>query len=209
MARKPKRREGDTDTGTVDFFRGWDTDPSSELPCDRKQMMSNATDNRRCPKYVALAGAEGDYVEADEHLAELLDELADTPGDVAVWNARQGTLAAVIHRGQPQVFEAEPASHNGTGSNGHTTNGHTQNGTAKKPKLFGHAVCSILLWMGKQGWGFTEAKVVLNQLHMEVTDLSIRSQLSAGRTGRLPAPTLSRDQQEQLQRLREAASSGG
>jgi hypothetical protein len=106
----------------------------------------------------------------------------------------------VIHRGKQLSFEEAPPQSNGT--NGHTSNGHIQNGTAKKPKLFGHAVCSILLWMGKEGWDFTEARAVLHQLHRELADDTVRSQLSAGRTGRVPAPDLGQEARRQLLQLR-------
>jgi hypothetical protein len=134
MSRYPKREVDDP-------FRGWDDDPDTELPCDREQVMANSTDgNRRCPRYVALAGTEGDYLESSDQLPELLTELRDTPADVAIWKDN-GTLAAIVFKGAVQVFEEAPPPRNGT-------NGYAKNGTARKHKVFGHAVCAVLVWMG-------------------------------------------------------------
>jgi hypothetical protein len=122
----------------------------------------------------------------------LLDGREDN-GTVAAlsgWTAWAGefagapvALAAVLVRGKVQVFE-EKFGHNGT-------NGHAMNGKTKRrplPRVLGHNVSSVLVWMGKDGWTFAEARAVLGLLQVGAADNSIRNQLSSGKTGRLPAP---------------------
>jgi hypothetical protein len=57
--------------------------------------------------------------------------------------------------------------------------------------------------MGKQDWGFIEAKAVLHRLKVRVAANSVRGLLSAGRTGRMPAPELSPEDEQRLQQLRD------
>jgi hypothetical protein len=120
MARYPKHRRAGNDP-----FEGWDRDPATEQPCDREQVMANATDNQKCPKYVAYVG--DDYLDADDSLLGLIAALRGYhDGDVVIWNTASDTLAAIIAHGLITRLEDTPVA-----TNSHT-NGHS-NGQAAKP----------------------------------------------------------------------------
>jgi hypothetical protein len=97
-----------------DPFEGWDHDPATEQPCEREQVMANATDNHRCPKYVAYIG--DDYLDADDSLDRLLAALRGYhDGDVVVWNSVTDTLAAIVCQGLITRIEPPPVTTNGNG----------------------------------------------------------------------------------------------
>jgi hypothetical protein len=54
------------------------------------------------PQYVALADVDT-YAGSGDDLNHLLAELADEGEDCAIWT-REGTLAAIIHRGQSRIL---------------------------------------------------------------------------------------------------------
>jgi hypothetical protein len=101
------------------------------------------------------------------------------------------TFSAIIHKDKMVTFDGEEPSRNGNGMNA-TAKAGTMN-RLPLPLTFGHTASAVLLWMGQQSWEFGQARAMRSQLKVEVADHSIRSQLSAGRTGRLPAHRLSRE----------------
>jgi hypothetical protein len=149
--------------------------------------------NQGTPRYTALSG--DDYLDAGDDLHELLDELADTAGDVAVWDSHRGTLAAVIRRHQVTVFEAVPA-------NGPLPVPKPQT-SGRRPEVLGHSLCGVLAWMGGQGWTGPEARAVLSRLGVgRVSNNTLTAALSAGRHSRTKVAALAPDDAAQLRRLR-------
>jgi serine/threonine protein kinase len=55
-------------------------------------------------------------------------------------------------------------------------------------KVFGHPFTAVLRWMGKNGWSFEDAKQALMGLGVECSEATVRTQLSAGKTGQRGAP---------------------
>lgn len=77
--------------------------------------------------------------------------------------------------------------------------------TRFKGEMFGHAVTSVIRWMGKQGWTFEQAREAL-ELHdcERVNDTTVKIQLAAGRKGdRGPAADLTEKQVSMLEKIRQ------
>jgi hypothetical protein len=149
------------------------------------------------PTYTATAGEEADYIEAHDDLTTLLGELADVATDLAVWRD-DGTLAAILRGGVPTVFEPQPAD------------GQAQPRKCKPaPQLFGRAVTAILIWMGRRGWAFSEARGVLLRLKIQIASHHIGRLVRAGRSGKLRSIKLEAEYVEQLEGLRSLVLAGG
>jgi hypothetical protein len=52
---------------------------------------------------------------------------------------------------------------------------------SKRPKIFEYPVTAVLRWMGVEGYNFQEAKKVLKQLDIDLSDITIKIQLKAGK----------------------------
>lgn len=62
-------------------------------------------------------------------------------------------------------------------------------------RVFGHPVTAVIRWMGKSGWTFKTARESLDRLSIQVSDATIKTQLSAGQKGQRGAvANLSDDQ---------------
>ncbi len=72
---------------------------------------------------------------------------------------------------------------------------------AQRYQLFGYPVKRVLMWMGREGWSFQDARNALNNLALEtVPDSSIRAQMYKGRNGWEGEPAaLTEDQIKQLE----------
>jgi hypothetical protein len=147
------------------------------------------------PTYVGVAGVEADFIEAHDDLTTLLAELADTPGDVAIWRD-DGVLAAVIRGGVATVFETATARPK-------------QDTRKPTPQLFGRAASAIAIWMGKAGWSFSEARGVLLRLNVPIAFHHIGRLVRAGRSGKLRSIRLEAEYVRQLEGLRSLVLSGG
>jgi hypothetical protein len=147
------------------------------------------------PTYLAYVG--DDFLESHDDLEALLAELADVPGDVAVW--RGDVLAAVVQAGRVTVFEPQPADDRPQGGN---------RKRKPAPQLFGRAVTAILAWMGKRGWSFSEARGVLLRLKVKIANHHIGQLIRAGRSGKLRAIRLEAEYVEQLEGLRSLVLAG-
>ncbi len=53
----------------------------------------------------------------------------------------------------------------------------------KRPKIFNHPTTAVIRWMGTDCWDFDEAKTALTEMGADVSDITIRIQLRAGKTG--------------------------
>ncbi len=64
--------------------------------------------------------------------------------------------------------------------------------------LFGYPVTSVIRWMGKDCWGWDEAKTALSMLKVRVADATIHAQLRAGKKGERgpPAPLNSSEEKK-------------
>jgi hypothetical protein len=141
------------------------------------------------PRYVAFVA--DDFLEAHDVLNDLLAELADVTADVAVW--RGDVLAAIVQAGKATVFEPQPLDIP------------AKNGTRKrkeKPRVLGSTVPGLILWMGQEGWSYTEAQAVLVQLGVLWQGMHVGRFLNAGRKGKLPVPTLAAATTRRLNELR-------
>jgi hypothetical protein len=144
-----------------------------------------------------------DYVAAGDDLKGLLAELADEPDDVAIW--REGCrLAAVIHRGVVQRFEA------GAGT-GRAKAADPPVGAEAGPRggcrdlPFGRKPAALARWMGSRGFSPEQARQVLTALGVTMTPEAIGQELALGRAGRGRIPELSRDEARALRQALERA----
>jgi hypothetical protein len=145
------------------------------------------------PVYTAITN--DDFIEAGDVLDDLLAELTDTPGDIAIW--RGDVLAAIVRGGVATVFEPQPAD------------GQAQTRKCKSaPQLFGRAVTAILIWMGKRGWSFSEARGVLLRLKVQIASHHVGRLVRAGRSGKLRAIRLEAEYVRQLEGLRSLVLAG-
>jgi hypothetical protein len=148
------------------------------------------------PTYLAYVG--DDFLESHDDLEALLAELADVPGDVAVW--RGDVLAAVLQAGRVTVFEPQPAD---------DRDKHSNRKRRPAPQLFGRAVTAILAWMGKRGWSFSEARGVLLRLKIQIASHHIGRLIRAGRSGKLRSIRLEAEYVQQLEEHRSWVLAGG
>ena len=166
---------------------------------------STAEDDRVCPQCQALEGQVMEVKEARGLIplhpncrCAWIPSIDDVPKgkritnkqaqdivEKAKRNARRGTGAA-----QTAVAQAIPADAVGAAQ------------AAAKAKVFGeHAPTAALRWMGSEGWNFKQAKTAFQNMGIDVSDATIRAQLSGWKT-RGKIPTFTKDQADELLRLR-------
>jgi len=73
----------------------------------------------------------------------------------------------------------------------------------KNSKLvFGHPVTAVIRYLGKEGWAFTEAKAVLEEMKVSVADGTIKTQLGWGKRGGKVCADLGEKAAKRLETLR-------
>ncbi len=91
-----------------------------------------------------------------------------------------------------------------TNDNGDAKVSHGQKG-GKRYDLFGYPITACIRWMASQAWSFEEARSALKELGLEVSDSTIRAQLSGWKKRGAPAD-LTEQQAEQLYNAQERGS---
>lgn len=70
---------------------------------------------------------------------------------------------------------------------------------AGRETVFGQSLVKVARWMGANDWKFANARAAFNQLGVHIEDVTIRIQLSAGKTGsRGPAAEITEAQAKEL-----------
>jgi hypothetical protein len=70
-----------------------------------------------------------------------------------------------------------------------------------RQKIFDHPATSIVKWMGSEEWSFDKAKATLLALGVDLSDGTIRVQLSAGKRDGAEVPSLKMSQAKKLASL--------
>jgi len=69
----------------------------------------------------------------------------------------------------------------------------------KRKRIFGFPITSVVRWMGKEGWTLDEARIAIRTLNCDITDSTLRTQLTAGKNGKRGEPAkLSISETEEL-----------
>jgi hypothetical protein len=156
--------------------------------------------NRATPAYVALIHGD-DYLESADRLDALVRELVGTvPDDAVIWNARQGTIAALIRCGEPLVFEDAAGATCPHPKESHAANGHAAAGTQQR-LIFGYAPTAVIVALGRAGWDYARIQRLLDALKVKLARNSVLGLRSGGRTGRLTGATLNTKQVRELAAL--------
>lgn len=76
------------------------------------------------------------------------------------------------------------------------------------PEVWGHQPTAVIRWMGQEGWSAKEAQQVLKAKGLDVSENTIKTQLSWGKLGKKPPAPLTPEQMTDLKLLRQQVKSG-